>query len=234
MVRQPIDRRGGPTRDSKAEPKNGKSYRAIYQTLKNEIMLGRLEPGASLPEVEIAHRFGSSRAPVREALIHLFKDGFLRSADYKGYMVLDISMQELKELFQVRLLVEPAAAEMAARNPAVFLPRLAELESYIAQQTKPVTAGSVLEQLQAEIGFHTVIAASSGNSVLAAIAGEITERFQRYHAWLLKLNPSLKETAKWHSQILAEIRTGNADGARKAMTGHIEAGRAVWLERYFR
>src|SRR5207249_149923 len=107
-------------------------------------------------------------------------------------------------------------AEMAARNPAVFLPRVAELESYIAQQTRPVTGDNTLEQLQAEIGFHAAIAESSGNGVLAAIVGEITERFQRYHAWLLKLNPSLKETAKWHSQIVAEIRTGNADGARKA------------------
>src|SRR5205807_3264118 len=100
MVRQLIDIAGGATPDSKAEQKHAKSYRAIYETLKNEIMLGRLEPGVSLPEVEIAQRFGSSRAPVREALIHLYKDGFLRSADYKGYMVLDISMQELKELFQ--------------------------------------------------------------------------------------------------------------------------------------
>lgn len=220
--------------DGKPEVKSVKSYRAIYETLKNEIILGRLEAGVSLPEVEIAQRFGSSRAPVREALIHLFKDGFLRSADYKGYMVLDISVQELKELFQVRLLVEPAAAEMAARNPAVFLPRVPELESHIAQQTKPVTGDTVLQQLQAEIGFHTLIAECSGNNVLAAIVGEITQRFQRYHAWLLKLNPSLKDTAKWHSQILAEIRRENTDGARKAMAGHIEAGRRVWLERYFR
>jgi DNA-binding GntR family transcriptional regulator len=234
MARQDGDRYRPPDGNSKPEAKPGKSYRAIYETLKNDIILGRLEAGVSLPEVEIAQRFGSSRAPVREALIHLFKDGFLRSADYKGYMVLDISMQELKELFQVRLLVEPPAAEMAARNPAVFLRRLPELETHIAQQGKPVTGDNVLQQLQAEIGFHTGIAESSGNSVLAAIVGEITERFQRYHAWLLKLNPSLKDTAKWHSQILAEIRTGNADGARKAMAGHIEAGRKVWLERYFR
>ena len=219
---------------SKAELKSAKSYRAIYETLKNEIMLGVLKPGVSLPEVEIAQRFGSSRAPVREALIHLFKDGFLRSADYKGYMVLDISMQELKDLFQVRLLVEPAAAEMAARNPGLFLPRRAELESCLARQTRPASGDNILQQLEAEIGFHTLIGACSGNGVLAAIVGDITERFQRYHAWLLKLSPSLKETVKWHSQILVEIRTGNPEGARKAMTGHIEAARAVWLERYFR
>src|SRR2546425_10846344 len=216
----------------KPEPKSAKSYRAIYETLKNEIMLGALKPGVSLPEVEIAQRFGSSRAPVREALIHLFKDGFLRCADYKGYMVLDVSMQELKELFQVRLLVEPPAAEMTARNPGLFLPHLRELESYIALQTRPATGDNILQQLEAEIGFHTVIAESSGNGVLAAIVGDITERFQRYHAWLLKLNPSLKETVKWHNRILTEIRTGHVDGARKAMTEHIEAARSVWLERY--
>jgi DNA-binding GntR family transcriptional regulator len=234
MVRQPVDTRAGFDGGSRTEPKHAKSYRAIYETLKQEIILGHLEPGVPLREIEIAQRFGSSRAPVREALIHLFKEGFLRSADYKGYMVLDISMQELKELFQVRLLVEPAAAEMAARNPSGFLPRVGELEAYVAQQTKPISGDKTLEQLRAEIGFHTAIAESSGNSVLARIVGEITERFQRYHAWLLKLNPSQKETVKWHSQILAEIRTGNTDGARSAMTAHIEAGRAVWLERYFR
>src|SRR5437762_1346322 len=80
----------------KSEPKPARSYRSIFETLKKEIMLGVLKPGDSLPEVEIAHRFASSRAPVREALIHLFKDGFLRASDYKGYTVLDISIQELK------------------------------------------------------------------------------------------------------------------------------------------
>jgi DNA-binding GntR family transcriptional regulator len=216
------------------EAKPGKSYRVIYETLKNEIMLGVLEPGVSMPEVEVARRFGSSRAPVREALIYLFKDGFLRSADYKGYMVLDVSMQELKDIFQARLLVEPAAAEMAARNPRLFLPHVEKLESWITRQSTVVAGNDILQQVEAEIGFHTAIAESSGNAVLALIVKELTERIQRYHAWLLKLSPSLKKTVKWHSQILAEIRTGNPDRARKAMTAHIEEARTVWLERYFR
>ena len=74
-----------------ANNKPRKSYRPIYEALKEEIMLGMIKLGDSLHEVEIAQRFGSSRAPVREALIHLFKEGFLRSADYKGYIAPDIS-----------------------------------------------------------------------------------------------------------------------------------------------
>jgi DNA-binding GntR family transcriptional regulator len=219
---------------NRTEHKPGKSYRAIYEALKEEIMLWQIKPGDSLPEVEIAQRFGSSRAPVREALIHLFKEGFLRSADYKGYSVPDISMQELKELFQVRLLVEPPAAELAALNPATFMEYLPNLEGFVAQQTQPVTAENLKNQLEAEIGFHTLVARASGNSVLAGIVGEVAERLQRYHVWLLKLNPSLRETVRWHRQILAEIRTGHPEGARKAMTEHIEAARTIWLERYFR
>jgi len=219
--------------ERKSEPKPAKSYRTIFETLKNEIMLGVIKPGDSLPEVEIAQRFGSSRAPVREALIHLFKDGFLRAADYKGYMVLDICMQELKDLFQVRLLVEPHAAEMAARNPGLFQQHLPEMESYVLQQTRPVTEDNILAHLGAEIGFHSTIAKLSGNGVLAGIVGDVAERLERYHLWLLKLGPSMKETVKWHSQILAEIRGGHPEGARKAMAGHIEAARTIWLERYF-
>ena len=117
-----------------ANNKPRKSYRPIYEALKEEIMLGVIKPGDLLPEVEIAQRFGSSRAPVREALIHLFKEGFLRSADYKGYSAPDISMQELKELFQVRLMVEPPAAELAALNPASFMECLPDLEAFVAQQ----------------------------------------------------------------------------------------------------
>src|SRR5258707_255764 len=94
-----------------------RSYHMIYQTLKREIMLGSIEPGEALPEVILGTRFGASRAPVREALIHLHKDGFLNASDYRGFTVPEFSAQELKELFQVRLLIEPAAAEMAAQNP---------------------------------------------------------------------------------------------------------------------
>src|SRR6267154_34706 len=83
-----------------------RTYHMIYETLKREIMLGSIEPGEALPEVVLSERFGASRAPVREALVHLHKDGFLNASDYRGFTAPEFSAQELKELFQVRLLLE--------------------------------------------------------------------------------------------------------------------------------
>lgn len=197
-------------------------------------MLGILEPGTPVPEMEVAERFHSSRAPVREAFIHLEKGGFLRAADYRGYSVPEISLQELKELFQVRLLLEPAAAEMAAKEPQLFRRQLEDCEAHISrQENEPVTPSTMLEHLKAEIGFHTLIARSGGNSLLAEVVVAVTERFQRYHAWLLRHSPSLTDTVKWHRQILDDIVNGRSEAARDAMSSHIQAGRQIWLERYF-
>jgi DNA-binding GntR family transcriptional regulator len=217
-----------------------KSYLAIYHALKREIVLGEIAPGQPLPEVEIAQRFKLSRAPVREAFIHLAREGLATASPYGGYLVPEVSIQELKELYELRLILEPEAAERAARNAAMQSNPLKELEKWIEkQESHPVNLENLPLQIEAEVGIHTTIARMSGNTLLSKMVFEITERYQRHHVWLFKELWKRKveipgaERNRTHRQILETLRKGDGAGARALMHDHISKATQVWLSVYF-
>jgi DNA-binding GntR family transcriptional regulator len=217
-----------------------KSYLAIHQALKHEILMGEILPGQPLPEVDLANRFNLSRAPVREALIHLAREGLATSSPYGGYVVPEVSIQELKELYEMRLLLEPEAAERAARNSSSQAEQLALLEHWIArQESHPLNLENLAVQIEAEVGIHSSIARMSGNRLLSQMVCEINERFQRHHVWLFKelwkrkVESPTADRNHTHRKILKALRTGDAPGARELMYQHISKATQVWLTMYF-
>jgi DNA-binding GntR family transcriptional regulator len=223
-----------------ASGREGKSYLAIHQALKREIVLGQIPPGQPLPEVELAQRFSLSRAPVREALIHLAREGLAASSPYGGYVVPEVSIQELKELYELRLILEPEAADRAARNATMQPQLLEDLEKWILQQEgHPVKMETLALQIEAEVGIHTAIARMSGNTLLSRMVCEITERYQRHHVWLFKelwkrrVEIPAAERNRRHREILDAIRAGDGGRARELMRDHIDQATQVWLSVYF-
>jgi DNA-binding GntR family transcriptional regulator len=93
-----------------------------YERLRGDILEWRLEPGTVLAEVEQAERLGVSRTPVREALARLLADGLVESQGARGLLVTSASIENVVELFEVRVALEGQAAALAARrrHPAVF------------------------------------------------------------------------------------------------------------------
>src|SRR5437879_1607310 len=126
-----------------------KRFQFIYEELKKEIVLGNIEPGESLLELELAKRFDISRAPIREACIYLHNEGFLNATPYKGYTVTEISMEEVKELYQVRLIVECSAAEMAAQSLYIRLEEIADMERHLETQQSEIDPNDLMKHLHA-------------------------------------------------------------------------------------
>src|SRR5206468_8654423 len=89
----------------------------VYERLRREILSGVIPPGEFLLEENLAERFKISRTPLREAFIHLYRDGLLQKGPYKGYVVTGVTLATYRGGFQLRLLLEPAAAKLAAQNP---------------------------------------------------------------------------------------------------------------------
>jgi DNA-binding GntR family transcriptional regulator len=93
-----------------------------YATLRLEILDGTLPAGTVLAEVEQSTRLGVSRTPVREALGRLATDGLVASHSGRGLVVTDVSVDRIRDLFEVRQALEEQAARLAARHrdPLVF------------------------------------------------------------------------------------------------------------------
>ncbi|TFC42481.1 GntR family transcriptional regulator [Cryobacterium sp. TMT1-21] len=93
-----------------------------YRQLRGEILDGLLAPGAGLLEVEQSARIGVSRTPLRAAIARLISDGLVAGRPGRGFMVTEMSVDSIRELYEVRRALEEHAARIAAerRDPAVF------------------------------------------------------------------------------------------------------------------
>ncbi|WP_010205829.1 FCD domain-containing protein [Salinibacterium sp. PAMC 21357] len=87
-----------------------------YQALRDDIIEWRLAPGTILGEVEQAARLGVSRTPLREALSRLMTDGLVSSQSGRGLVVTDVSVTNIRELFDVRKALEVKAVRLAAEK----------------------------------------------------------------------------------------------------------------------
>src|SRR3954451_6110206 len=88
----------------------------MHARLREEILTARLLPGTTILEPELAARFGVSKTPVREALRLLVQDGWVMVLPRRGYLVRALGLDDLRDVFQLREMIEPGfAAEAAAR-----------------------------------------------------------------------------------------------------------------------
>lgn len=94
-----------------------------YSSLREDILEWRLAPGTVLQEVEQSERLGVSRTPVREALARLGADGLVATQRGRGLVVTAISVESIRQLFELRRVLEQESARLAARNrqPEVFV-----------------------------------------------------------------------------------------------------------------
>src|SRR4051794_14938933 len=85
-----------------------------YDTIKRAIIRCDLEPGQQVTEEQLAERFGLSRATVRPALKRLYQEQLVRTITRQRYVIPPITLKDAQDLFELRLLLEPAAARRAA------------------------------------------------------------------------------------------------------------------------
>ncbi len=205
----------------------------IYERLKKDIITGAIQRGESLTETQLAHRFGCSQAPVREACIALLYEGFLTTTPYKGFAVREITLNEIKDLYEMRLLVECAAAEAAAGANGASPSVIEEIEHHIQiQQEGP---GDLWKFLSAEVGFHLAIAKASDNDLLQKFVTLAWGRFQQFYYKTVPLRQGRVEldTVNEHLGILKAIRERDPEKAKTLMYQHILLGRETALKLYF-
>ncbi len=112
---------------SEAQPNLGtEAYRYLLSRLRN----GSLRPGERLVEADIADNLGVSRVPVRQALLRLVVEGYLVSTP-RGYRMPKLEPQDIREVFELRRLLEPRAAAMAARD--ITSQQIEELKQAVAE-----------------------------------------------------------------------------------------------------
>jgi DNA-binding GntR family transcriptional regulator len=213
--------------DSQSSTETPSRTKIVYDALLRQIIAGEIRQGEFLSEVRLSQHFQTSRTPVREACIHLYKEGFLRVAPHKGYVVTEISLEETRELYCLRQVLEPEAASLAALNDqgaAFFAACGLQSERRLELLAGERTYEAFLELGKLEFSFHHGIALASGNRKMAKFIAEIMNQFRRFHFVCFRKSPWLESSIDEHHEILSAIESRDAARARQLMYDHITRG----------
>ena len=206
--------------DTKSRPLERRVFREeIREQLIEDILNGRLAPGARIVETKIAQQFGVSQGPVREALRDLELFGFVVSSPFRGTQVRRISTEDLLEIYPIRAALEGVAARSAAVR--IDKATLEHLEELIGTMREAAARDDHRGEADADHSFHHAIVKASGNhmlehvwqtmrlSITTCLTTSITHR-------------SLHEIAERHVAVLEALRSGDPDRAEAAVRRHIE------------
>ncbi len=198
---------------------------SVFELLHRRIVAGKYLPGDWLRQEEIAQQLGVSQTPVREALDLLVSAGLAERVPYRGVRVPEPTPEAIADAYVLRLLLESAAARLAAHNCS---PEQARVLAEMVEQTKPlVTLDDMSLQRQLNKKFHLLIAEASGNSWLSKMYEMTSNLFPdwRLYEYMFR-HPELLESAlpreyDEHKSISEAIAAGDGDLAACQSIQHI-------------
>ncbi|WP_279357995.1 GntR family transcriptional regulator [Methylobacterium indicum] len=152
----------------------------IADTLRDAILSGNIEPGSQLVETALAEQFGVSRGPLREAIRQLIEEGILETVPYTGTYVIDITVEDVDEIYSIRRNLETFAFEQLwDRRGEGFRNELLRRHEAL---TATIDAGDDKASILAELSFHGAVYEATGHSFLLRIWQSLRGRLQLYWA----------------------------------------------------
>ncbi len=191
------------------------------EQLRESIILGELPPGTPLRLDELAKSLGMSISPIREAVRQLEALGLAKHVPHQGARVLDFDIDELRDLFAVRLTLESLALRRAAQRfeAETELAARAQLDRLDAA----TAVGDVREAMRAHTEFHFTLYEASGASWLVAMIRPAWDRAERFRRPLLTLKSSWQELHHEYDQrLLGACSAHDPDEAEKVLYLHLE------------
>lgn len=190
-----------------------------YTSLHAEIVAGRRRPGERLVEEDLARRYGTSRAAVRNALVRLEVEGLIVRERHRGATVRSISLDEAREILDARAVLESVLARRAAERCDDT--DRARLTATLTAMRSAVASGDRREYSQLNAILHRHIVAAARQRLVASFLAQLELQALRaqYRAALLpgRVDASLRE----HEAIVAAILAGDGAGAETTMRRHL-------------
>ncbi|QAY72891.1 GntR family transcriptional regulator [Agromyces protaetiae] len=211
----------------KSDRPEQRSLRAqVEQALSRAIITGELAPGALLTVPTLAQQFAVSATPVREAMLELESRGFVAPVRNKGFRVTEVSDEVLRELVEVRRLLEPPAMRRLAQQ--FPQERLADLRHVAEQIVAGAESGDLRAFLNADVEFHLTLTRMVGNELLTDLVEDLRSRTRLVGLAAMHESNRLGEWAVEHLELLDLLAGGDADGAYGLMHRHIHHTLGWW------
>lgn len=199
----------------------------VFSRVVEAIVIGEIPPGTPISENEVALRFGVSRGPAREAIFRLEAKGLATRMAHFGARVVDLTLDDLQSLFELREAMEGLACRLAAERMTDKELEAIEASLRSHAEQPQVASGQSYYQPGGDQDFHFGIARASHNQRLFRTVSEDLYDVMRLYRFRSSLRPGrTAEALAEHRAIVEALRLRDPDRAEAAMRAHI---RSSWL-----
>ena len=213
-----VDRTGTAALDGGAG-KGGPRGQQVVEVLRSAIIMGTYEPGERLIEATISTELGTSRGPVREALRQLENEGLVMSFPYRGAVVLGVSDDEVQEvLIPIRLTLERYSFLHALER--ITDEDFAELGKQIWLMEQAAHANDLARHVEADLRFHEIVIAASGQTHTVQIWRTIWPRIRAYF-YRYGRGQDLERMVDEHRELLAALQSREPKRVLAVLERHI-------------
>lgn len=190
----------------------------VTERLRELVIKGQFAPGTQLSEVELAGRFGVSRGPVREALLHLLQEGLLRRDPRRGISVPIVREEDIADLFFAREAIEAAAIRVVVRGGGAAVAR--QLRRTVRLMADAVAADDWGRVADLDMAFHSRLVASAASPRLARMYAGIIDETRAWFSMTARY-PGRDDLVAEHEELAALLEQGDMPGVQKALERHL-------------
>lgn len=202
----------------------GGATKKVYDYLFDGIVSNRLLPGSAISELEISKQLQTSRSPVREAMMVLESEGMVRRYPGRGCFVTEITVQDINEIFSLRILLE---TEALRRSFDLIAPQ--ELESLERELTALTPEDSEDTYYETDRHLHEMIVNNCGNVRLMLILRTLNGQIEQFRRVASRQPQRLRASRQEHLDIVAALRERDLERACQLLAEHIGNVKAATL-----
>jgi DNA-binding GntR family transcriptional regulator len=191
----------------------------IAAHLRDRICRGQYEPGDRLIEADLSIEMGVSRAPLREALVALKRDGLVELVPYRGAVVTSFNDDDLHEITDLRRALEAVAARRAAELAPAETAKA--LRRQLRRMSEAATEGDTVAAALAHIDFHRAIGEASGYGRLVDFLDQLAAQSLALQSYAMLAAEDLMALAVAHEGIVEAIASGDPDRAEQRIVAHV-------------
>ena len=209
----------------------------VYELMRADILAGRLQPGARLRYAELCERYVTSTGVLREAMLRLSEQGLVKGEPQQGFQVVDLSVDDLRDLTEARVILEALALRSALADGDIEWEsrilashhRLSRTSQYDASDPDRLSDEWVAEHAE----FHQALLDGCTNRRLKEIASSLRDAAELYRRWSLPLgNGADRDVSSEHDELLEAVLARDADRAIESLTNHITLTTHILLDTY--
>jgi DNA-binding GntR family transcriptional regulator len=198
---------------------------AVYEALKTAIIKGDLRSGQRLVEQQLSNRLQTSRIPIREAIKKLEQEDLVEKMANKGWVVRNITKEEIEDTFGIRAVLESYAAYLATERVTDTL--IARLESAIRAYREALAHRDTEALMAANTQFHELIYKAAGSQKLYSLINNFRDFIARYRRALLANLDFAKISLDDHVQMVSAMRKKDKERVESLVRTHILRGKSI-------